>query len=89
MTDPGVQDSERISVTTVQLIAAQIGNVRTHAKTRSRVTPQRTADTPRVAPTPMTAVEIVCVVLSGIPRREAISIVVAAAVSAANPWCVW
>ena len=36
----------------------------------------------------MIAVEIVCVVLSGIPRADATVIVPAAAVSAANPWCV-
>lgn len=36
----------------------------------------------------MIAVEIVCVVLKGTPTRVASSIVLAAAISAANPWCV-
>ena len=56
--------------------------------TSSRVTPHRTADRPRVAPTPMIDAEIVCVVLSGMPSRDASSIVLAAAISAAKPWCV-
>ena len=36
----------------------------------------------------MIAVEIVCVVLNGTPIRVASSIVLAAAISAANPWWV-
>jgi len=43
---------------------------------------------PCTAPTPMMAVAMVCVVLSGTPRADAIVIVPAAAVAAANPWCV-
>ena len=66
-------------MTTTKLITAQIGNVSTHAVTSWAVTPQRTAESPREAPTPTMAVVIVCVVDSGIPSFEARVIVLAAA----------
>ena len=48
--------------------AALTGMVSTQAVIRLRVTPQRTADRRRVAPTPMMAPDMVWVVLTGIFR---------------------
>src|SRR5438105_10154327 len=59
--------------------------VRTHAVTMRPAIPQRTADNLRVAPTPRIAPEIACVVEIGMPNRVAISMTVAALVSAAKP----
>src|SRR5262245_48357497 len=52
-------------------IAAAAGMVMIHAQTIRRVTPHFTAVTRRVAPTPMMAPVIVCVVLTGIPPQAA------------------
>jgi len=49
-------------------ILAEAGIVNTHAQTILRATPQRTAESRRVAPTPIIAPAIVCVVLTGIPK---------------------
>jgi hypothetical protein len=49
----------------------QTGKVRIHAVKICLVTPHLTAESRRVAPTPMIAVLMVCVVLNGIPRKEA------------------
>ncbi len=56
--------------------------VRTQATTRFPATPQRTAESRLEAPTPMTAVEMVWVVLMGAPSPEAPLMTRAAAVSA-------
>src|SRR6185312_13743234 len=60
--------------------------VRTQAQAIRAVTPQRTAETRWLEPTPMIAPLITCVVETGRPRCEAARIVAAAEVSAANPW---
>src|SRR3972149_142062 len=62
------------------------GKVKMQAVTTLRAIPQRTADTLLEEPTPIIAVFMVWVVLRGIPKREASSILAAAAVSAENPW---
>lgn len=67
-------------------INALIGIVRIHAATIRRATPHFTNRAPLVTPTPMIEEEMICVVLTGIPAREAPMIVAAPAVSAANPW---
>src|SRR3989442_15970136 len=46
---------------------ADAGIVMIHAQKILRATPQRTADNRRVAPTPMMAEAMTCVVLTGIP----------------------
>src|SRR5215208_7261884 len=61
------------------------GNVSTQAMTILRATPQPTAFLFFTVPTPRMAPLIACVVLIGMPKRVAISMTVAAAVSAANP----
>src|SRR5262249_1229986 len=61
------------------------GIVSTHAQTMRPATPQRTADSRRVAPTPTIAPVIACVVDTGTPVCVAIRIDNAALVSAANP----
>ena len=61
------------------------GIVNTQAMTIWPATPQRTADSRRVEPTPRMAELMVCVVDTGTPNRLAASITVAAAVSAAKP----
>ena len=48
--------------------------------------PHLTAERRLVAPTPIIEVLIQCVVLTGIPKCEAISMTVAAEALAANPW---
>ncbi len=47
---------------------ADAGIVTIHAITMLPATPQRTADAPRVVPTPMIAPVIVCVVETGMPK---------------------
>ena len=65
-------------------MAAAIGMVSTQAQTIWPATPQRTAESRRVEPTPMIAPVIVCVVLTGMPNIEAPNRQTAAAVSAAT-----
>ena len=55
------------------------GIVRTHPQTIRRATPHRTAESRFVAPTPMIAPVIVCVVLTGIPKRVASRMLIAPA----------
>lgn len=62
-----------------------IGIVSTQARMIVPTIPHRTADTPRVEPTPMMDVEITCVVLIGIPKCEAARMIVEPADSAAKP----
>ena len=52
-------------------MSADAGIVRIHAQTICRATPQRTADSRRVAPTPTMAPVIVCVVLMPTPSGVA------------------
>src|SRR4051794_23494659 len=59
--------------------------VRTHAQIIRRATPQRTAERRCVAPTPMMAPVMVCVVLTGIPAKAVPNNVIAPAVSAQKP----
>ena len=59
--------------------------VRIHAQTMRPATPQRTADSRRVAPTPTIEPVIVCVVLMPMPISVAMRIATAAPVSAAKP----
>lgn len=61
------------------------GMVSIHAQTRLMVTPQRTALNLFVAPTPIIAPVMVCVVLTGAPRLAAVNNVIAPAVSAQTP----
>ena len=61
------------------------GIVRTHAHTTRPATPQRTADSRRLAPTPTMAPVMVCVVDTGMPACEVKKRVAAAADSAATP----
>ena len=61
------------------------GIVRIHAHKRFTVTPHRTADKRLVAPTPIMAPVIVCVVLTGIFKFSVANRVIAPAVSAATP----
>ena len=49
-------------------------------------TPHRTAENRSLDPTPMIADEMTCVVDTGIPKLDAPRMIVAAVVSAANPW---
>jgi len=63
----------------------QAGNVRIQVRTISLAIPQRTAERRCVEPTPMMEVLIQCVVLTGMPKNEAISIMLAAPTVAANP----
>ena len=66
-------------------MAAATGIVNIQAQKRLNVTPHRTADNRRVAPTPIIAPVIVCVVLTGIFRFYVRNKVTAPAVSAATP----
>ena len=61
------------------------GIVSTHAQTICSATPQRTADSLRVAPTPMMAPVMVCVVETGMPNPVAMNSVIAPPVSAQKP----
>src|SRR3990167_7450127 len=84
--DQTAADARSASIfATAHAIRPQAGKVSTHAVTISRPTPHRTAESRRVLPTPKMAVLMVWVVLSGMPSREASSMVLAAAVSAAKP----
>jgi hypothetical protein len=65
--------------------AAEAGIVMIQAHTMRRATPHRTADNRWIAPTPIIAPVIVCVVLTGIPARAVPKRVVAPALSAQNP----
>ena len=62
------------------------GRVSTQANRIRRATPQRTARAPWLAPTPMMAPEMTCVVETGIPKWAVARMIDAAVVSAANPW---
>ncbi len=64
---------------------AEIGMVKIQAQIIFPATPQRTAESLLVAPTPTIAPVIVWVVLTGIPAMEAPIIEQAAAVSALKP----
>ena len=66
-------------------MVADAGIVRIHAQTICPATPQRTALSRRVAPTPTMAPVIVCVVLMPTPSAVAVKIATAAPVSAAKP----
>jgi hypothetical protein len=65
--------------------AALTGMVRIQAQSKLTVTPQRTALKRLVAPTPIIAPVIVCVVETGIPICSVKNKVVAPAVSAHTP----
>ena len=64
---------------------ALTGMVKTHAQSRLTVTPQRTALSRFVAPTPIIEPVIVCVVETGIPKLDTVNKVNAPAVSAHTP----
>ena len=64
---------------------ADIGIVSSHAQNIFVVTPHFTADTPFLAPAPIIAPVITCVVLTGIPKCVAPKRVMAPADSAQNP----
>ena len=66
-------------------IPAEQGIVNNHAQTICPATPQRTAVMRRSDPTPVMAPVMVCVVLTGIPRKVDKNSVMAAPVSAQNP----
>ena len=66
-------------------MAADTGIVNTHAQTILNVTPQRTAENLFLAPTPITAPVMVCVVLTGIPNSMVEYKVSAPALSAQKP----
>jgi hypothetical protein len=66
--------------------SAQAGIVMTQATMIFPPTPHRTAERRFEAPTPMIVEEIIWVVESGSPQRDATSIIVAADASAAKPW---
>lgn len=66
-------------------IRADKGIVKIHAHTIFPATPQRTAVSLLVEPTPTMAPVIVCVVLTGMPAIDAPIIEIAAAVSAQKP----
>jgi len=67
-------------------IAMQAGMVTIQAVTMFPATPQCTARRLPVAPTPRIDELMTWVVETGMPRRLATSIIVAAVVSAAKPW---
>src|SRR5690606_36585364 len=75
----------RISKYTSPATRAEIGMVSIQAHRSLIVTPQRTADTRLVAPTPMILPVIVCVVETGIPKCSDTYKVIAPAVSALTP----
>jgi len=64
---------------------APAGRVTIHDKNILPMTPKFKALMPLASPTPKTAPTRVCVVDTGMPVPEAITTVVAAAISAANP----
>ena len=61
--------------------------VMTQAIATSPAMPQRTADARRAAPAPITQPVTVCVVDTGIPRKEAAKSMTEAPADALNPWC--
>ena len=63
--------------------------VSTQAHTTRPATPQRTADSRRLAPTPTMAPVMVCVVDTGMPAADVKNSVAAAADSAATPPTGW
>jgi hypothetical protein len=63
-----------------------MGRVSTQAITMFPATPQRTADSRLLAPTPMMQALMQWVVETGTPRALADRIVIVPAVSAAKPW---
>ena len=65
---------------------AEAGMVKIHAQTMLPATPQRTAETRRVDPTPTIAPVIVCVVETGIPNALAMKSMIAPPTSAQKPW---
>ena len=91
----GGSTRERTHATVKRILAetaltpAARGMVRIHAHTMVPATPHFTADTRRVAPTPMIAPVIVCVVDTGMPRWVARNSVMAPEVSAQNPPKGW
>src|SRR5437868_14894400 len=66
-------------------MSAEQGIVSTHAQTICSATPQRTADSLRVAQTPMIAPVIVWVVETGMPNPVAMNSVIAPPVWAQKP----
>ena len=80
----GRRNAER--ATSAPRPARRRGIVMIHASRMLRATPQRTLRTPPDEPTPMIALEMTCVVETGIPNDAAVRITVAAVVSAAKPW---
>jgi hypothetical protein len=62
-----------------------MGKVAIQVNTMSLAIPHLTAERRLVAPTPIIAVLMQCVVLTGIPKCEATSMTVAAEILAANP----
>jgi len=64
---------------------AEMGMVKSQAQMMFPATPQRTAESLLVEPTPTMAPVMVCVVLTGIPATVAPMMEQAAAVSALNP----
>ena len=64
---------------------AEAGIVKIHAQMILPATPQRTAESLFVAPTPTMAPVMVCVVLTGIPKTDAPMIAQAAPASALKP----
>ena len=75
----------RITLNAKNPMKALIGIVRIHAHKIRRATPHFTVLAPLVVPTPMMDVQMMWVVLTGIPSTEAPMIVEAPAVSAAKP----
>src|SRR5664279_731715 len=67
-------------------MTAAEGIVRIQAVTMLRAIPQRTALIRSLVPTPMIAVEMTCVVDTGMPKCDAAMMIDAAVVSAAKPW---
>ena len=65
--------------------SAESGIVNIHAMMMLPANPHLTAESLVVAPTPMIAPVMVCVVLTGIPKLAVMSSVIAPAVSAQNP----
>src|SRR5215831_4202239 len=65
--------------------AADAGMVKIQAQTMRPATPQRTAESRPVDPTPTIAPVMVCVVLTGIPFIASTNRVAAPALSAQNP----
>src|ERR1035437_8825893 len=70
----------------VAAMIAVAGIVKTQAVTMLRAIPQRTALIRSLVPTPMIAVEMTCVVETGMPKFEATMMIEAGVVSAAKPW---